>query len=84
MADPPTGVSATAQPDGVAVSWNAVDGATGYDVLRDGESVGTTDATTWRFITFYTSDRELFTIYAEWEGHSQDELRDSWFADAPF
>ncbi len=42
------------------------------------------DATTWRFITFYGSDRELFTIYAEWEGHSQEELRDSWFVDAPF
>jgi hypothetical protein len=42
------------------------------------------DATTWRFITFYGSDRELFTIYAEWEGHSQEELRDGWFVDAPF
>jgi hypothetical protein len=42
------------------------------------------EATTWRFITFYGSDRELFTIYAEWEGHSQEELRDTWFVDAPF
>jgi hypothetical protein len=39
---------------------------------------------TWRFITFYGSDRELFTIYAEWEGHTQEELRDGWFVDAPF
>ena len=38
----------------------------------------------WRFVTFYSSDRELFSIYAEWPGHSQDELRDGWFADAPF
>ena len=42
------------------------------------------NGTAWRFITFYESDRELFTIYAEWEGHSQEELRDTWFTDAPF
>jgi hypothetical protein len=38
----------------------------------------------WRFITFYSADRGLFSIYAEWPGHSQDQLRDGWFADAPF
>lgn len=42
------------------------------------------EATTWRFITFYSPGRELFTIYAEWEGRSQEELRDGWFVDAPF
>ena len=41
-------------------------------------------ATAWRFITFYESGRELFSIYAEWDGHSQDQLRDEWFAGAPF
>jgi hypothetical protein len=41
-----------------------------------------TDA--FRLITFYDSDLELFTIWAEWDGHSQDELRDAWFTDAPF
>ena len=60
-------------------TWSYGSGAAEGDLYLSGP-----DATTWRFITFYTSDRELFTIYAEWEGHSQDELRDSWFADAPF
>jgi hypothetical protein len=41
-------------------------------------------ANAFRLITFYDSDLELFTIWAEWDGHSQDELRDAWFADAPF
>lgn len=41
-------------------------------------------AIAWRFITFYESGRELFSIYTEWEGHSQDQLRDEWFAGAPF
>ena len=35
-------------------------------------------------MTFYASDQALFSLYAEWAGHSQEELRDTWFADAPF
>lgn len=38
----------------------------------------------WRFLTFYGGGDELFCVYAEWEGHSQEELRDTWFAGAPF
>lgn len=60
-------------------TWSYGSGAAEGDLYLSGP-----DATTWRFITFYGSDRQLFTIYAEWEGHSQDELRDTWFADAPF
>src|SRR4051812_19814909 len=45
--DAPTGVSAAAQDDGVAVSWKAVDGATSYEVFRNGDSVGTTGETTF-------------------------------------
>ena len=60
-------------------TWSYGSGAAEGDLYLSGP-----DATTWRFITFYESGRELYTIYAEWEGHSQDELRDSWFADAPF
>jgi hypothetical protein len=43
-----------------------------------------TAANAFRLITFYDSDLELFSIWAEWDGHSQDELRDTWFTDAPF
>ena len=45
--DAPTGVSATVQPDGVAVSWTAVEGASSYEVFRGDTSVGTTDQTTF-------------------------------------
>jgi hypothetical protein len=41
-------------------------------------------ATAWRYVTFYESGRELFAIYAEWPAHTQDQLRDEWFAGAPF
>ena len=61
-------------------TWSYGDGAAEGDLYLSGADSGTS----WRFITFYESDRALFSIYAEWEGHSQEELRDTWFADAPF
>lgn len=39
---------------------------------------------TWRLVTFTRSGDELFCIYAEWPGHTQDELRETWFVGAPF
>lgn len=62
-----------------AGTWSYGSGAAEGDLYLSGP-----DATTWRFITFYGSDRELFAIYAQWEGRSQEELRDTWFTDAPF
>lgn len=38
----------------------------------------------WRFLTFYGGGSELFAVYAEWDGHTQEELRDTWFVGAPF
>ena len=61
-------------------TWSYGDGAAEGDLYLSGPENGTA----WRFITFYESDRELFSIYAQWEGHSQEELRDTWFTDAPF
>jgi hypothetical protein len=61
-------------------TWSYGSGAAEGDLYLSAADSGTA----WRFVTFYPGDRELFAIYAEWEGHSQDELRDTWFADAPF
>jgi hypothetical protein len=61
-------------------TWSYGDGAAEGDLYVSGAD----SDTAWRFITFYSSDRELFSIYAEWPEHTQDELRTTWFADAPF
>ncbi|SDC23281.1 hypothetical protein SAMN05660690_1014 [Geodermatophilus telluris] len=45
--DPPTGVTAELADDGVAVRWDAVEGATGYEVRRDGDVLGTTATTSY-------------------------------------
>jgi hypothetical protein len=37
----------------------------------------------WMFLTFYDTGLELFGVYADWEGHSFQELQDSWFTSAP-
>lgn len=39
---------------------------------------------TWRYITFYDADLELFALRVDWDGHSQEELDAVWFAEAPF
>jgi hypothetical protein len=61
-------------------TWSYGDGAAEGDLFVSGPG----NDPAWRFVTFYASDRALFSIYAEWPGHTQDELRDTWFADAPF
>ena len=43
----PTGLTATGATDQVALSWNAVDGATGYRVLRDGFEIASTTNLSW-------------------------------------
>lgn len=37
----------------------------------------------WMFLTFWDTDLDLFAVYAEWNGHTGQELQDVWFADAP-
>jgi hypothetical protein len=61
-------------------TWSYGTGAAVGDLYLSGAE----NDVSWRFITFYAGERELFSIYAEWQGHTQDELRDTWFADAPF
>jgi hypothetical protein len=39
---------------------------------------------TWRYVTFYDVDLELFVLRLDWDGHSQQELDTVWFTDAPF
>ena len=39
---------------------------------------------TWRYITFYDADLQLFVFRVDWDGHSQEELDAVWFAEAPF
>lgn len=69
-----------ARPDVQTGTWSYGSGDPQGDLW-----IGVADSTiAWRFITFYESGRELFSIYAEWDGHSQDQLRDEWFAGAPF
>ena len=43
----PTGLTATGATDQVALSWKAVDGATGYRVLRDGFEIASTTNLSW-------------------------------------
>jgi hypothetical protein len=63
-----------------AGTWSYGSGAAQGDLYLS--APGTDPA--WRFLTFYGGGDELFCVYAEWEGHSQEELRDTWFAGAPF
>lgn len=73
--------AAVAEIPGVGTgTWSYGGGEAQGDLYLSAEDA--TDA--FRLITFYESDLELFTIWCEWDGHSQDELRDAWFTDAPF
>ena len=37
----------------------------------------------WMFLTFWDTDLDLFAVYADWEGHTGQELQDVWFTAAP-
>ena len=37
----------------------------------------------WMFLTFWDGELDLFAVYADWEGHSYQELHDTWFTSAP-
>lgn len=60
-------------------TWASGDGADdgGLFINPAGNSVP------WMFLTFWDTDLELFAVYADWEGHSYQELQDTWFASAP-
>jgi hypothetical protein len=60
-------------------TWAAADG--GADA--GGLFLSTADAAPWMFLTFWDTDLDLFSVYVDSEGHSLQELQDSWFADAP-
>lgn len=51
---------------------------------RGGLFLNPADSTVaWMFLTFWDTDLDLFAVYAEWDGHTGQELQDVWFADAP-
>ncbi|MGY1811350.1 hypothetical protein [Blastococcus sp. SYSU D00820] len=71
-------ISAGADP-GLSGTWSYGDGPAEGDLF-----VSPPTGLAWRYLTFYGGGLELFAVYAAWEGHSGDELRDAWFVNAPF
>jgi hypothetical protein len=70
-------IRALAEPGGK--TWAAGSGAdAGGLFLNRADS-----AVPWMFLTFWDTDLDLFAVYVDWEGHSGQELQDTWFADAP-
>ncbi|MGY1770127.1 fibronectin type III domain-containing protein [Blastococcus sp. SYSU D00813] len=64
---------------GPVTTWSYGDGAAEGDLV-----LSPPGPATWRYITFYDPDLELFVLRVDWDGHSQEELDTVWFADAPF
>ena len=64
---------------GQVVTWSYGNGPAEGDVVFSPPGPAT-----WRYITFYGDGLELFVLRVEWNGHSQEEIEDAWFADAPF
>ena len=60
-------------------TWAYGDGPAQGDLLESPEG-----GLAWKYLTFYAEDRSLYGIYVAWEGHTQDEIDDAWFTDAPF
>jgi len=61
----PTGLIGSApNSDQVNLSWNASAGATGYNVLRDGVSVGTSDSTSFSDTTVQPETTYRYTVEA--------------------
>ncbi|MGY1740565.1 MULTISPECIES: hypothetical protein [unclassified Blastococcus] len=64
---------------GPQTTWSYGDGPAEGDLV-----LSPPGPATWRYVTFYDGDLELFVLRVDWDGHSHEELDAAWFADAPF
>jgi hypothetical protein len=75
--DAPRAVEAAATAEGVEVRWEAVDGATGYEVYRDGEFAGRSDGSVYVDSEAGSGVRATYSVRAVGNGGDRSALSES-------
>jgi serine/threonine protein kinase len=75
--DAPRAVEAAATAEGVEVRWEAVDGATGYEVYRDGEFAGRSDGSVYVDSEVGSGVRATYSVRAVGDGGDRSALSES-------